>query len=317
MTASFFDVVCLAAMRNYEHIQQILPIIVFFAAYKLYHELCKTNELSIMRIMGVSTFNVALPSISISLIFAVLCLFILNPIGSYMMIQYEASTHIKFRSYANYINYSNNGIWLQDKTPHSGQIDKVLHASKMDSLRESLIDVTVFIMDNKWTVKELILADSATFNENQIILHNAKIIGDINITAKKQLDFSTNITFAQMQDSILPPYVVPFIKLPSFILDAQNAGFDVLKHIVYFARLLFLPFSFAAMVFTALMFIDVTPRKVHNIYYIAYPAIFAIILHFLNDIVIILGTNGALNPFFAAILPSLLCLSMCAVYRYT
>ncbi len=295
----------MALLKNYGHVQHILPLVVFLSSLLFYSNMARCQELVVCRTLGMSIWQILLPAILVSLMFSVICLFIMNPIGASMLSRYEHIEASELKGHSSLLALASKGVWLRQ---YDEEETLIIHAMRIDQSQHELFEVIIFVMDDDGRFVRRIEAGRATLMEKDLVLHNVLITTSEYVEQfLPQLAFATSLTFAQLQDSITPPQTVAMLKLPAFIREAQEAGFPVLRHKLYLYQLLAMPLFFIAMTLLSAGFINLTPRQNRAGASIVRGIMAVLVIHFANDIITAFGTSGAINLAVAAILPALLC----------
>ncbi|MBS0236158.1 MAG: LptF/LptG family permease [Proteobacteria bacterium] len=303
---SSIELAKMAALKNYSHLQHILPLIIFLSGLLFYSNLSYHHELMICRVLGMSIWQLLLPVIAIAVVFSFLCITVFNPIGSSLLKRYEHVESHALKGYTSLLSLAPQGIWLRQYDAVNEQTF-IINSKRVNQTDHELFELVIFVVNSKGMFEQRIEAERAQLKENALVLSKVHMT-TVNYEERtmQSLAIPTTLSFTQLQDSITPPETVPLFKLPGFIKDAQDAGFPVLRHKLYMYQLLTMPLFFIAMVLLSAGFVNLAPRHGSMGTTMTRGVLAVLVIHFANDIISAFGTSGTIDLRLAALLPALL-----------
>ena len=124
--------------------QQILPFIVLFGGIATFRSLGDRAELVCIRSVGLSVWQFIIPILSVTLIFSLFYLTILNPLSALAMTHYNALDNKYFGNGVETITQIDDGLWLRQED-ETGNF--ILKAGELDARNWIMSDVNVFFFD--------------------------------------------------------------------------------------------------------------------------------------------------------------------------
>ncbi|RZI45624.1 LptF/LptG family permease [Rickettsiales endosymbiont of Peranema trichophorum] len=300
----------LAMMKNYKHIQQVLPFAICIATIMTYSSITKTFELIVARCCGVSVWQFLCPVITIAFIVGMVNIFIFNPIGASILHKYEKlyATHLK-RQTSTTVMVSANGLWLRDTV---GDNNIIVHATKISEHQNRLLDVIFFITDQEHKFVQRMDAEYAELEEgSKWCLHNVDIVQEQGYVERTDVNcIPTNMSFGQIKESLVHPETIPIYKLQSFIEATKNSGFSTVRHLNYLYKTLLSPFFYISLVLVSLFFSTSMPRFSKTGRNITLGIMFGIVIYFVSDLISALGISGRIPLMLSCSAPTLICMSI-------
>jgi len=145
----------------------MFPFIILFSGIWFFLKIKKSDEVTAMKVSGVSTFSIIMIPCLVSVFLGILILTSINPITSVLVKKYE---RIK-GNYEKEMDYlaaiTENGIWIKEK-------NTILRSSNLEG--ENLMNITIYEFDENTNFLKRIEAESANINSLKWNLKNAKII---------------------------------------------------------------------------------------------------------------------------------------------
>ncbi|WP_169568761.1 LPS export ABC transporter permease LptG [Sneathiella limimaris] len=293
----------LALLRLPTLAQILFPFIALFGGMLTFFRLSRTNELTVIRSAGVSAWLFLMPSLAIAFFLGVFMLTVINPIAAAMQ-SYSAQLETKyFEQRSNLLVLTSNNLWLR-------QVDDnglfVIHARGAINQGIELTDVIIFQYDRNENFTGRIEADTARLMEGywdlkRVLMTSPEQPG----TVLENLQLSTSLTAAQIQESFAPPKEISFWELPEFISTLEEAGFSALNHRIYWHSLIARPVLLLAMVLVAATFSLRATRRGKTGILVMAGITTGFVFYFFTDIILALGLAGNLPVLLAAWTPSI------------
>lgn len=300
-------IVKMAILKNYLHVQKVLPFVVMFTTAFTFSTFAKSSEMQMLKAFGMSKFQILTPIIVTTLLFSLFIMFILNPIGASLIEKYERIEAVNLKGQTSIIALAKNGIWLR-KTDHNSEHIFIIHALRVSQTDKKLFELLVFVYDKDYSFLERIESATALINEDSLNLSDVEIIDqNYNKTTQDIMNLPLSISFAQIQDSVTAPETISIFKLPGFISEIEAAGFSVIKHKLYLYKTLSMPLYFISMVILGLSFIHSNPRNKNYNKQLVKCAAGGLVVYFFVDILNAFAYAGSISIFATVAIPIIAC----------
>ncbi|MBY0428310.1 MAG: LptF/LptG family permease [Alphaproteobacteria bacterium] len=303
-----YDIILLMAFLNLAEVgQKIMPFIALFSAMLTLWRLTRTQELIIVRAIGVSVWEFLFPLLICTLGLSVFYLSVINPLGALMKKSYqELEQHYIDRSAL--LDLSSAGLWLRQQNT-DGKF--LLHADGVTLDPLTIKPLIAFIYDKEDNFLGRIDAVQAVLEKG----HWQITDGWFNWKDKSpqkltHYDLPTDLTIEKIQESMSSPNTVSFWELPSFITALEATGFPGTRHRMLYYSLLAQPLFLCAMVFFAACFsLGMARQGGAFVTSLAGLCVGSFAFGF-NDVVYTLGANQSLPTVLAAFAVPLIALSV-------
>jgi lipopolysaccharide export system permease protein len=306
-TISLSKILQLAMLKNLDHVQRIMPFVALIASVILYSRMTKSNELIVARSIGLSSWQFLAPSLIAILLFGLINITILNPITVYMLSKYEKleATHLKGQ--ASLLALSPTGLWIKQFDVNDQQ--SILHALRVIQEDQEIYDITFYMIDNFGKFQRRIDAENAKLKDGYWEVYNAVVTSEKhNIVKHDEMKVLTNLSFKQIQESVIPPETISFWKLPSFIEIAEQSGLSAVKHRLYFYKIFISPVFMLSMVLIGAAFAMSLPRTGRAGKQMMLGLLVGFFIYFLSDMIFAFGLASKMPAILAAFSPTALCL---------
>ncbi len=280
-----------------ETVERILPFVVLFASIYSFWRLTLTQELIIARSAGVSVWQFMMPALAVTMMFGLINVMILNPIGAVLNGRYRDLDQ-RFLQHAPSIELTGAGLWLRqnDATHHY-----LLHADSVDLNPLRLWPLILFVYDQNNQYVGRIDSSLATLTDNQWKIN----AGWANWHDKPSeyingYSLPTTLSQSRIQESMAPPNTISFWELPKFIHALKTIGLPSTLHLLAYHSLLAQPLLLVCMIYIAAAFVLRLNRRSAAMRLIVGAILCGITLFMLNSVVNALGTNQSLPIALAA-----------------
>jgi len=302
-----YKVLQLGVLKNFDRLQRVIPFVGLISSVVLYAKMTKNNELAVMRSAGLSIWHFLAPSLAAMIFIGFINITIFNPITVYLLAKYEKVESYYLKGQTSFLALSPTGLWI--KQDDDNNRNSILHALRVVQLDKELFDVTFYNTDESGGFIERIDASKAVLNDGEWKVYNAVIMREKHdIEAIDELSIPTNLSFRQIQESVIAPETISFWQLPRFIEIAEKSGLSAIKHKLYFFKILMLPFFMASLVLIGSSFAMSMPRQ-GNTGRLTMTGIMAgFFVYFISDVIFAYGLSGKIPIIISAASPTLLCL---------
>ncbi len=286
--------------------QKILPFIALFAAMLTLWNMTRTQELIIVRAIGVSVWQFLTPLLVTTMALGIAFITIINPLGALMEKAYQ-DLETKYIDRSVLMDISSSGLWLRQQ---NGDDSYLLHADSVSANPFTIRPLMAFIFDADGKYKGRIDAESAELKDHKWLIRNAwynQRGQQPSQVAESTLD--TQLSLEKIQESMAPPNTVGFWELPSFIAALKATGFPPTRHLIQFFTLLAQPFFLCAMVLFAAAFSLGLVRSGRALYSALIGVGVGSFAFAFNDVILTLGINQTLPTWLAAFAAPMIALS--------
>jgi lipopolysaccharide export system permease protein len=296
----------LMLLKSPQVIIQLLPFVFLFGTLAAFVGLNRRSELIAMRAAGVSAWRFVLPAAGAALLFGLVTVTALGPLG--------ASADGLFQRERTRLSGSAAGVeapptvWIREGDDTR---QMVIRAERQDRSNARLLDVTFFIYTNDAegmrTFSERIDADSASLSNGSWRLVNA-VGAEIGQRAVRYatLDLPSSLADEEAFERFARPQATSFWSLPAQIDRIEAAGFSSTAYRLRLQQLLATPLMFAAMSILAAAF----SLRLMRLGDLARMSVAAVVLgfafFFVNQAASAFGSAEVIPPWLAAWLPPLL-----------
>ncbi|MBI1272610.1 MAG: LptF/LptG family permease [Alphaproteobacteria bacterium] len=288
-----------------ETIDRALPFVILFAALFTFWRMTRSQELIIVRAAGVSVWQFLMPVLTATILFSVVNVAVINPIGARMVAHYYEMEATYLRHHST-LELTGAGLWLrqfQDGKEYLLHTDKV----ELDPLRLSPLMAIIYGPDNKYAGR--IDARRAVLEEGRWRIHDAWL----NEPGKQpkfmpEMQITTDMTYEKIQESMASPRTVSFWELPQFIVALQSVGLPVLRHKLQLHALLAQPWFLCAMAFFAAAFALRLNRQGGILFMVSAGVVVGILAFTLNNVLVALGTTQIIPVLLSAWAAPIMCI---------
>jgi lipopolysaccharide export system permease protein len=282
--------------------EKMMPFAVLFGAIWSFARMTRSQELVIARASGISAWLFLAPALIVSLLIGAFMTTVYNPFAARLISRYEELEARYIRGRSSMLAVSSNGLWLR-QGDEKGQT--VIHALRVSDSGLRLQDVILFIYEGRDNFRGRIDAKSAALKKGKWHLERAWVTGpDRPAVFYPSLDVKTSLTPNQIQESFATPDTIAFWDLPTFIGQAEAAGFSATKHRLHYHALLAGPMLLCAMIFVAAAFSLRLARLGGAARLILSGVMTGFLLYFFTDVTHAMGISGIVPVALAAWAPA-------------
>ncbi|MDR3450701.1 MAG: LPS export ABC transporter permease LptG [Alphaproteobacteria bacterium] len=280
-----------------ETIEKILPFVVLFAGLFTFWRLTRSQELVIARSAGVSAWQFMMPALLVTLIFSLLNIAVINPMGAAMNARYHMM-EMHYLERVPTLELTGAGLWLRQR---DSQRHYLLHADHIEMNPLTLSPLMAFIYDDNDVYLGRVDAPRAVLTEGAWDVPDAWV--NMDQQPAQHVDdwrLPTSLTLGKIQESMAAPNTISFWELPRFIRALKTIGLPQTRHQLAFQSLLSQPLLLCAMVFFAASFALRMNRRGSVTGMIISGVLLGSLLYTLNNVVNALGANQTLPVALAA-----------------
>lgn len=303
-TVSFADIIQLVLLKYPQHIQIILPFVIFIAAIITFSKLNRTSEITIVRNLGIAIRQIIAGFSTVIVAIFILLIVVIDPISSIFIQKHEEMESRVFSSKNVMISVFENGIWLREN-PDNRQ--SIINLKKIDLDNKVFFNVTFHNFSDRHGMQERIFARRAQILKGEWALENVTIF-TLGKGAKfvDTFQLKTYLTFQKILESNLPPEFLTFWQLPNYIKLLQKSGLSATRYSLRWHSIWGSLGVFFAMIYLAGAFSLRPIRHGGTATLVALAVFSGLTFYFLNNVVLALGLAEKLPVFIAVWCPTII-----------
>ena len=292
-----------SAMRGPGLAETVLPFAVLFAAMAAFFQMNRRLELTVTRAAGLSAWQILGPASVVALIVGVLATTLYNP-GAAALREWSVSVGGFGGGNAGFLN--GGEVWLRQAGDGGPSI---IGAERTAGAGTVLAGVTAFVFDGDGSFRQRVDAPRAELIGDEWVFTRPvlTVVGQAPYTVE-EYRLHTNLSLAQIRESLADPATVAFWRLPDLIEVAAASALPADDLRLRWQELLSLPFLLVAMVWIAAMFSLRFSRTLSLGRLLVTGASSGFVLYIILTVSKDLGRGGVVSPAIAAWAPVLLAL---------
>lgn len=281
----------MAAFKAPQTIESLLPFAGLIGAMASLWRFTRTQELVVIRSVGVSVWQFLIPALMVVALVGVLEVTVINPLSATLYSHFEKMEETLLLHRSSALTLTESGLWLReplgrsdDSADDSGaptpgtlvpapgtavtaktgsDATLVVHARSARQVGTELVmgDVSFYFTDQAGRFAKMMEAKKATLENNTMMLSDAWTLAPNRPGVHDAvLTLPTSLTIDRVQDHFASPETISFWRLPEFIAFFEAAGFSALRFRLQWDSLLASPLQLCAMVILATAFAS-TPNQ--------------------------------------------------------
>ncbi len=285
-------------------LHEMLPFIVLVSGIWFFLKIKKSDEVTALKISGMSNLSVILIPSFISILLGIIFVTMVNPITSLSLKKYEIIKGEYERDRDYLAKITKNGIWIKEKNINKNNI---IRASNLNG--QNLMVLTIYEFDKDNNFVKRIDADYANISTHDWKLANVKILDENGVLLAEKIN---EITYKSIYDlkKIKSLYTnldtVPFWQIKKEMKLLEERGYSTKQIETKLHRSLAFPFFLLSMVLLSGLFTLGINFKENNLFYIFITIITCILIYFFNDFSAALGKTERLSVEIAVWMPVLI-----------
>lgn len=298
----------MALLRLPPMMQEVLPFVVLIGSMIAMWRLTRSQELVVMRSVGVSVWQVLAPALLVVAVFGILNVIAFNPLAAASVRTFQAMEDRIFLNRTSSIDLSSGGLWLREPRPDGGHV--VVHAAhvRQDGYRLDMRDLSFLFVDSGDRFVRRMDARLGSLEDGRFRLESVRIMEPNEMVAHRDtLVMPTSLTLARVQDKFAVPESLSFWELPGFIAFFESAGFSARAHRLYWYGLIASPVLLCAMTLMAAVFsVNPNTRSGRGLMHVIGGIGVGFLIYFFSRLTLALGTTATLPPLLAAWSPTVI-----------
>lgn len=185
-------------------------------------------------------------------------------------------------------------------------VKRIFIVKSLDVQKNSMENISIIMTDLNNNYIGRVNAKEGSIKTKSILFNKVTMYddeGQRSDIATYQLP--TNLSMDNFVEGIKPPHHLNFWQLPEAIYNLKSAGLPILKHQIYFYKLLFRPLSMVALVIFATIFISHNNRSKDNMSRTVLGIFLGAIIHLLAQTFANIFAFSGINSMLSIALPTL------------
>ncbi|WP_224404611.1 LPS export ABC transporter permease LptG [Afifella sp. IM 167] len=294
----------LALMRTPGLLEDILPFLFLFSAMICLLDMSRKLELVVARGAGISVWGFLAAPLVLALIFGLASTFVINPVATYLKGKAERG-EAALGSGARLAGAS-DAIWFRQDGVDGPSI---IQATSFDSDTLQLLGVTAFLFEPDNSFRGKLTAPSADFRPGRWTFRDARYVSADGAPQQfARYLLPTSLSAKEISETLIRPDSLSIWTLGRFIDAAGRTGLNTDRFQLAFHSLLARPILLMAMIAVAAT-VSLRLFRYGGVGKLALTGIgLGFLLYVMTKVVSDMGSNGILNPAFAAWAPAIVAL---------
>ena len=217
-------------------LSEIAPLISFISMLFFLRGLTRHNEMIIILCNGVPIWRVLMVPVVATLMFGIIIITMVGPIGAYGLNKYENLEAKLLKKRQNGVLVAPTGILFFEEYEDN---NRIIQARTIDLARSELKNITFLFITNHHHFLKRIDAEQAILNDGQFNLSNLKVFTDNSTEELASLVLPTSLTINDFIDNFIPPERINIWNLYGAINRMFKSGLPILHYLIYYYKLLF------------------------------------------------------------------------------
>ena len=270
----------------------MFPFIVLLSGIWFFLKIKKSDEVTAMKVFGMSPFSIILVPGVLSIILGIFFITSINPITSALVKKYESIKGNYERDLDYLAAITKNGIWIKEKGLANNML---IRSSNLEN--ENLMDVTIYEFDENMNFLKSIAAESADISTFKWNLKNVKITDDNGKIISNNLKSFSYVSVYDLK-KIKSLYsnldTISFWNIENQIQLLEERGYSTNEMEAKLHRSFAYPLFLLSMVLLSGVFTLGISFKENNFTYIFIAIVLSVIIYFFNDLSSVLGKTEKL-----------------------
>lgn len=303
----------MALMKLPNMVHQVLPFAVLIGGMIAVWRLTRSQELVIMRSVGVSIWQVLGPAMVVVGSIGVINVVGINPLSAALYKSYERMEDNLILRQSGSFDLSQGGLWLREARPapegeEAGQVVVRAGHVRQDGLTLRMRDLSFFFLGPNEQFTRRVDAATGTLGDGRFLLSDVwEMAPGKAAVHSPAMELATSLTLGRVQENFASPETLSFWELPEFIRFFEAAGFSAHQHRMYWHSLMASPFLLCAMILMAAVF-SASPntRSGRGFLRVVGGVGTGFLVYFFSKLTYALGLSGTLPLWLAAWSPALI-----------
>ncbi len=273
----------------------LMPFIIFISAMWFFISIKQNNELLTLKVFGYSNAKIIVLISTLSFIWGLLILIVINPVTSNMVKYYEKTKSNYSKDTDHLVTINRNGVWIKETKEESLYI---INADRLE--KNNLINLSINIISNENRIKKRIESAEANISQNiwnikNPIIFNFDEEGNISTKKKENVEFISFYNVEKLNSLFKNLDTISFIELLTENKNLILRGYEKTTISEKINSLFALPFFLALMTILAAIF-TINSRNSNNINYLMIAVLSCAIIYYMKDLSVALGKSDRISP---------------------
>ena len=310
-TNSFFPLF-LSILNSPDLVFEMLPFIFLITTQLFFIKLFENREIDILKYSGLNNMKILKLLIYLSFFLGIFIIIIFYNISSSLK-----NIYLELKSpYTNDGKYlaviTKNGLWIKDK------IDNKIHVVNSSKIEKNyLINNFITIFDENFKILKNIKSNKIDISKNIWLIHNAKIFNKNEYTNEEEIKLNTNFNLERINTLYSNLSALNLYALYELRKNYINLNYSLTEIDTQILKLISYPLYLVLMtLFSSLLMFRIKEIK-GTTYKISIGLFFSVIIYYLNNFSIVLGSTDRMPISFSILMPlfAILIINTMMIYR--
>ncbi len=283
----------------------LMPFIIFISAGWFFISIKQNNELLTLKVFGYSNAKIIFLISTLSFIWGLLILIVINPVTSNMVKYYEKTKSNYSKDTDHLVTINRNGVWIKEAKKENLYI---INAERLEN--NNLINVSINVISSKNIVKKRIESEKANILQNTWSIKNPTVFnfdeeGNISIKKHDYIEFISFYNVEKLNNLFKNLDTISFIELLTENKNLIIRGYEKTTISEKINSFFALPFFLALMTILAAIF-TINNRNFNNINYLMIAVLSCAIIYYMKDLSVALGKSDRISPEISVWIPMII-----------
>ena len=291
----------LSLLNSPSMIFEMLPFIFLITTQLFFIKLFNNNEIEIFKYSGLKNTSILKIFSLISIIIGILLTIILYNFSAIFK-NFYLEEKTKFTTDSKYLAViTKNGLWIKDEI--DGKI-YITNSSKIEG--NFLINNFITEFNKDYKVIRNLKSDKINIQNTEWQAYNVKVYNKNNYEIKKKLNLKTNFDYKRIQTLYSNLSSLSFYQLYELRKNYKKLNYSLTEINLQFLKILSYPlYLFLVAFFASLIMFRV--KRLHNTTFkISLGLFFSVIIYYINNFFMVLGSTESVSLIFAVFIPLIL-----------
>ena len=291
----------LSLLNSPSMIFEMLPFIFLITTQLFFIKLFNNNEIEIFKYSGLKNTSI-LKIFSLIAIFTGITVTIIFYNFSAIFKNFYLEEKTKFTTDSKYLAViTKNGLWIKD------EIDEkiyIVNSSKIES--NFLINNFITEFDKDYKVIRNLKSDKINIQNTEWQAYNVKVYDKNNYKILKQLNIKTNFDYKRIQTLYSNLSSLSFYQLFELRKNYKKLNYSLTEINLQFLKILSFPLYLFLVAFFSCMIMFRVKRLHNTTFKISLGLFFSVIIYYINNFFMVLGSTERISLVLAIIIPLIL-----------
>jgi len=291
----------LSLLNSPSMIFEMLPFIFLITTQLFFIKLFNNNEIEIFKYSGLKNISILRIFSSITIITGVIFTIIFYNFSAIFK-NFYLEEKTKFTTDSKYLAViTKNGLWIKD------EIDEKIYITNSSKIEGNfLINNFITEFNKDYKVIRNLKSDKINIQNTEWQAYNVKVYDKNNYEIKKKLNLKTNFDYKRIQTLYSNLSSLSFYQLYELRKNYKKLNYSLTEINLQFLKILSYPlYLFLVAFFASLIMFRV--KRLHNTTFkISLGLFFSVIIYYINNFFMVLGSTERISLVFAVFIPLIL-----------